>query len=95
LVNTARGPIVDEKALVGALTRRTIAGAGLDVYQNEPRPHPELLRMDNVVMTPHAGSAVSGLREAMANVAVDNIPALLAGRRPPNCWNPEIYPDGT
>lgn len=91
LVNTARGPIVDEQALVRALKDKRIAGAGLDVYEHEPRPHPELLAMQNVVFTPHTGSAVRELREAMANVVVDNILALAEGRRPPNCWNPEIY----
>ncbi len=91
LVNTARGPIVDEQALVRALKAKRIAGAGLDVYENEPQPDPALLAMPNVVFTPHTGSAIREVREAMANVVVDNILALLDGRRPPNCWNPEIY----
>lgn len=91
IVNTARGPIIDEKALVRALTENRIAGAGLDVFENEPRVEPELLAMKNVVLTPHLGSAVTDLRESMANVVVDNILAILDGRRPPNCWNPEIY----
>ena len=91
LVNTSRGPIVDEKALVRALKEKRIAGAGLDVFENEPRVDPELLAMQNVVLTPHLGSAVTELRESMANVVVDNILAVLEGRRPPNCWNPEIY----
>jgi glyoxylate reductase len=91
LVNTSRGPIVDEKALVRALKEKRIAGAGLDVYENEPKVEPELLAMQNVVLTPHLGSAVTELRESMANVVVDNIMAVLEGRRPPNCWNPEIY----
>jgi glyoxylate reductase len=83
--------VVDEKALVRALVEKRIAGAGLDVYEHEPRPHPELLGMQNVVFTPHTGSAVRELRESMAHVVVDNILALAEGRRPPNCWNPEIY----
>ena len=91
LVNTSRGPIVDEKALVRALKEKRIAGAGLDVYENEPNVEPELLTMQNVVLTPHLGSAVMELRESMANVVVDNIMAELEGRQPPNCWNPEIY----
>lgn len=91
LINTSRGPIVDEQALVRALTERRIAGAGLDVYENEPRVEPALLTMPNVVLTPHLGSAVRELREQMANVVVDNILAVLDGRQPPNCWNPDIY----
>lgn len=91
IVNTARGPIVDEKALVRVLSEKRIAGAGLDVYENEPRVEPELIRMQNVVLTPHLGSAVTELRESMANMVVDNIITVLEGRRPPNCWNPEIY----
>lgn len=91
LVNTSRGPIVDEKALVRALKEKRIAGAGLDVFESEPKVEPELLTMQNVVLTPHLGSAVTELRESMANVVVDNIMAVLEGRRPPNCWNAEIY----
>ena len=91
IVNTSRGPIVDEKALVRVLKEKRIAGAGLDVYENEPRVAPELLSMPNVVLTPHLGSAVKELRESMANVVADNILAVLEGRRPPNCWNSEIY----
>ena len=91
IVNTARGPIVDEKALVRVLSEKRIAGAGLDVYENEPHVEPELIKMQNVVLTPHLGSAVTELRESMANMVVDNVIAVLEGRRPPNCWNPEIY----
>ena len=91
LVNSSRGPIVDEKALVRALKEKRIAGAGLDVYENEPEVEPELKTMKNVVLTPHLGSAVRDLRESMANVVADNIIAVLEGRQPPNCWNKEIY----
>ncbi|HXX83087.1 MAG TPA: D-glycerate dehydrogenase [Casimicrobiaceae bacterium] len=91
LVNTSRGPIVDEQSLVCALTERRIAGAGLDVYEREPQVERALLTMTNVVLTPHLGSAVAELREAMAHVVVDNIVAVIEGRHPPNCWNPEIY----
>ncbi len=91
LVNTARGPIVDEQALVRALAEQRIAGAALDVYEHEPQVEAALLSMPNVVLTPHIGSAVAELREAMAHVVVDNIVAVLEGRPPPHCWNPEIY----
>jgi glyoxylate reductase len=90
-VNTARGAVVDEAALARALTERRIAGAGLDVFEHEPKVDPALLAMPNVVLTPHLGSAVRELREAMAHVVVDNILAILEGKRPPNCWNTEIY----
>ncbi|MCA4132413.1 D-glycerate dehydrogenase [Arthrobacter sp. M4] len=83
LVNTARGPIVDEAALASALREGVIAGAGLDVYEHEPRVHPELLELDNVVLLPHLGSATVETRTAMAMLAADNALAVLAGERPP------------
>ena len=91
LINTARGAVVDEAALIRALAERRIAGAGLDVFEHEPLVERELLAMSNVVLSPHLGSAVAELRETMANIVVDNILAVLAGRRPPNCVNPEVY----
>ncbi|MDP1717743.1 MAG: D-glycerate dehydrogenase [Burkholderiales bacterium] len=91
IVNTARGPIINEKALVRALKEKKIAGAGIDVFENEPTPDPALFPMENVVLTPHMGSAIREVREGMANVVVDNILALLEGKQPPNCWNPEVY----
>jgi glyoxylate reductase len=90
LINTARGPIVDEKALVKALQAGTIAGAGLDVFENEPAVEPELLKMENVVLLPHIASASLHTRTLMATMASDNIVALHHGQRPPNILNPEV-----
>jgi glyoxylate reductase len=90
LINTARGPVVDEAALVRALKAGQIAGAGLDVFEREPKIEEGLRELTNVVMTPHLGSASADTRDAMANTVVDNIEAFLAGRRPPNIVNPEV-----
>ena len=80
LVNTARGPVVDEEALVWALKERLIAGAALDVYEREPEVHPALLTLENVVLAPHLGSATRETRTAMADLAVRNVIAVLAGQ---------------
>lgn len=82
LVNTARGPIVDEAALVDALAAGRIAGAGLDVYEHEPDVHPGLVDLDNVVLIPHLGSATTETREAMADLAARNVVEVLAERDP-------------
>jgi len=90
IINTARGAIIDEAALIRALKKRKIAGAGLDVFEHEPKVPPALLRMKNVVVTPHLGSAVLDVREQMAGHLVNNVEALLAGRTPANCVNPQV-----
>ncbi|MEA2411386.1 MAG: glyoxylate reductase [Thermoleophilaceae bacterium] len=92
LVNTARGPLVDTGALESALREGQIAGAGLDVADPEPLPadHP-LLRAPNLVVVPHIGSATHRTRQAMADMAVDNLLAALAGEGMPHCANPQVY----
>jgi len=91
LVNTARGAIVDEAALVHALQKKQIAGAGLDVFEYEPKVDKTLRKLSNVVLTPHLGSATPPVREEMANIVADNILAFLEGRKLPNCVNPQIF----
>jgi glyoxylate reductase len=89
LINTSRGPVVDEAALVAALEGEQIAGAGLDVYENEPFIHPGLKR-SNVVLAPHMASASLETRTKMACIAAENVVALFTGRQPPNILNPEV-----
>src|SRR5467141_555119 len=89
LINTSRGPVVEEAALVAALEGGKIAGAGLDVYENEPFIHPGLKRA-NVVLAPHVASASLETRTKMACIAAENVVALFAGKRPPNILNPEV-----
>jgi glyoxylate reductase len=82
LINTARGPVVDEAALAWALQHHLIAGAALDVYEEEPAVHPDLLGLENVLLAPHLGSATTETRTAMADLAVENVLAVLGGRPP-------------
>ena len=91
LINTSRGPVVDEKALVSTLKAGGIAGAGLDVYEEEPRIAEGLADCTNAVLLPHLGSATMGTRSAMSRIAAENLLAVLEGRRPPNLVNPEAW----
>jgi glyoxylate reductase len=88
-VNSSRGPVVDEKALVRALQTEKIAGAGLDVFEREPELEPELLKLENVVLAPHIGSSSRETRMKMCMMAVENVLAGVKGERPPNLVNPE------
>jgi len=90
LVNTSRGPVVDEAALVDALSARKLAGAGLDVYEREPAVHPGLLQMPNVVLAPHIASATVRTRSEMSAMAARNMATAVRGGRPPNLVNPEV-----
>ncbi|MBI3669858.1 MAG: D-glycerate dehydrogenase [Acidobacteria bacterium] len=90
LINTSRGPVVDEAALVAALDAGRIAGAALDVYENEPQVHPGLVGRSNVALAPHIASASVETRTKMATIAAENVIAVFTGRRPPTALNPEV-----
>jgi len=90
LINTTRGPVVDEASLAAALEHKRIAGAALDVYEREPEVHPGLISSKNVVLAPHLGSATIETRTKMAVMAAQNVAALFEGRRPPHALNPEV-----
>jgi lactate dehydrogenase-like 2-hydroxyacid dehydrogenase len=89
LINTSRGPVVDEAALAAALQAKKLAGAGLDVYENEPKAHPALIERKDVILAPHISSASVETRTKMAVMAAENVVALFQGKRPPNALNPE------
>jgi lactate dehydrogenase-like 2-hydroxyacid dehydrogenase len=91
LVNAARGGLVDDAALIAALRSRRIAAAGLDVFENEPEFNPGFLKLDNVALVPHIGSATRATRVAMFQLALKNLVAALAGKRPPSLLNPDAW----
>lgn len=91
IINTARGPVIDEKALVIALQTGQIGGAGLDVFENEPEIEQELLEMNNVVILPHLASATIATRTKMAMIAIDNLLAVLRSEKAPNLVNGQVY----
>ena len=91
LVNIARGGIVDDEALAQALKEKRIFAAGLDVFEGEPKVHPELLKLSNVVLAPHIASATEKTRRAMVDLAIDNLCAALDGKKPPSLINAEVF----
>jgi len=91
IVNTSRGPVIDEAALAAALRDGEIFAAGLDVFEREPEVHPDLLKTPNAVIIPHLGSATVDTRNAMGMLAAENLIAALEGRRPPTLLNPEAW----
>ncbi len=90
LLNMSRGGVVNDSALAQALKEKRIAAAALDVFEGEPKIHPELLKLDNVILAPHAGSATGETRNRMAASAAEQIVAVLAGKKPAHCINPEL-----
>ena len=97
LINTARGRLVDEAALIDALRQRTIAAAGIDVYVGEPpvtydpHPNPEFFTLDNVVLTPHLGGCTEDALKGIATLSARNLVALVRGERPEGLLNPEVF----
>jgi lactate dehydrogenase-like 2-hydroxyacid dehydrogenase len=91
LINTSRGPVVDEAALARALRENVIGGAGIDVFEREPAVHPELLKCSTAVLAPHIASASVDTRRGMSMIAVENAVAALEGRRPKNLLNPPAW----
>jgi glyoxylate reductase len=94
IVNTSRGPVIDEAALARALREGQIFAAGLDVFEKEPEVHPDLLELENVVVMPHLGSATVATRDAMGMLAAENLIAALEGGRPPTLINPDVLDAG-
>lgn len=93
LINTSRGPVIDEEALIKALEEKWIFGAGLDVYEHEPKVPEALKKLDNAVLLPHLGSATFDTRSNMAVIAAQNMVDGLAGKKPRNCVNPKVFTD--
>ncbi len=84
IINTSRGPVIEESALAQALESGHLGGAGLDVYEFEPEIHPKLYNLKNVILLPHVGSATKETRDAMARIAANNVKAVLSGNKPLN-----------
>jgi gluconate 2-dehydrogenase len=91
LINIARGGIVDDAALAQALKEKKIFAAGLDVFEGEPKVHPELLKLSNVVLAPHIASATEKTRRAMVDLAIENVIAALSGKKPPSLINTDVF----
>ncbi len=91
LINTSRGPVINEQALVKALKEKWIFGAGLDVYEHEPEISDELKKLDNIILQPHSASGTIETRTKMATTAAENMIAGLKGEIPPNCVNTEVF----